>query len=137
MWQVILSKDGIIAHAHLCTHAHTHLYLHLTSHMLLIQWKGSYPPIKTPPMVSMLSNLASRQGLGISQTKNMAEVMLRDSAMEKYSFHFAVCPSLSFLLLLSSTLPSSAFPLPLSLLLFLFCHPQPLTHIGTSGFISR
>ena len=64
-------------------------------------------------MVSMLSNLASRQGLGISQTKNMAEVMLRDSAMEKYSFHFAVCPS-----------PSSfSFPPPFLLLPSLFLSP--------------
>ena len=118
MWQVILSKDGIIAHAHLRTCAHTHLYLHLTSHMLLIQWKESYPPIKTPPMVSMLSNLASRQGLGISQTKNMAEVMLRDSAMEKYSFHFAVCPSLSF----SSFFFPPSFLLPPSLFLSLYSY---------------
>lgn len=69
----------------------------------------------------MLSNLASRQGLGISQTNNLAEVMLCDSAMKEYSVHFTVCPSFSFFLLLPSPFlhPSSFFPLPSSSLLTL------------------
>ena len=126
-------------HSSTCTHAHTCTHTRIRTSYIphaLNTMEGKLSSNKE--MVSMLSTLASRQGLGISQTKNTAEVMLCDSAMEEYSFHFTVCPSLSFLLLPSSILlPSSPFPLPLSLLLFLFCHPQHLTYIGTSGFVCR
>ena len=99
-------------HSSTCTHAYTctHTYIHTSyiPHALnTIEGKLS----SNKEMVSMLSNLASRQGLGISQTKNMAEVMLCDSAMEEYSFPFTVCPSLSF------SLPPSFFLLPPSLFL--------------------
>lgn len=100
-------------------HTHAHIHTSYIPHALNTM-EGKLSSNKE--MVSMLSNLTSRQRLGISQTKNMAEVMPCDSAMEEYSVHFAVCPSFSFLLLLPPSPflhPSSFFPLPSSSLLTL------------------